>query len=42
MRPKTVTKHLEQIYTKSGVVNRSPAAAMALRVAGQEGGTAGS
>ena len=40
MRPTTVTKHLEQIYTKLGVENRSSAAAMALRVAGQEDGAA--
>jgi DNA-binding CsgD family transcriptional regulator len=32
MRPSTVTKHLEQIYTKLGVENRASAATIAVRI----------
>jgi DNA-binding NarL/FixJ family response regulator len=34
LRPATVTKHLEQIYTKLGVENRASAATIAVRTAG--------
>jgi DNA-binding NarL/FixJ family response regulator len=34
LRPATVTKHLEQIYTKLGVENRASAASIAIRTAG--------
>ncbi len=34
LRPSTVTKHLEQIYTKLGVENRSSAATLAVRILG--------
>jgi DNA-binding CsgD family transcriptional regulator len=33
MSPRTVTKHLEQIYAKLGVENRTSAVALALRAA---------
>jgi DNA-binding NarL/FixJ family response regulator len=36
MRPATVTKHLEQIYTKLGVENRASAASIAVRAASAE------
>jgi DNA-binding CsgD family transcriptional regulator len=34
LSPRTVNKHLEQIYTKLGVENRTSAAAMAVRTLG--------
>ena len=33
-RPRTVNKHLEQIYAKLGVENRASAAALAMRTLG--------
>ncbi len=36
LRPSTVTKHLEQIYTKLGVENRASAASIAVRTATAE------
>jgi DNA-binding CsgD family transcriptional regulator len=34
LSPRTVNKHLEQIYTKLGVENRTSAAALAVRTLG--------
>jgi DNA-binding CsgD family transcriptional regulator len=34
MSPRTVQKHLEQIYSKLGVENRAAAAAIAIRSSG--------
>ena len=34
LSPRTVNKHLEQIYAKLGVENRTSAAALAVRILG--------
>jgi DNA-binding CsgD family transcriptional regulator len=38
MSPRTVSKHLEQVYVKIGVENRAAAAALVIRLLNAEGG----